>query len=83
MGARGVFGNLTAAAPGGNGNYQINSANSFPAGSASVMNFTPPVNLSNHFVGALDTSGNLFVKANVTNGNQTVQLVIDIQGYFI
>ncbi|MEP6809504.1 MAG: hypothetical protein ABI992_04620, partial [Chthoniobacterales bacterium] len=81
--ARGVFGNITAAAPGGAGNFQTNTSNSFPAGSASVMNFTPNVNLSNHFVGALDTTGQLFVKGNVFSGTGLVDLLIDIQGYFI
>jgi hypothetical protein len=81
--ARGIFGNLTAASPTGNGNFQENSANSFPGGSASIMNFTNGVNISNHFVGALDAAGNLFVKANVLTGGGTVQLVMDIQGYYI
>lgn len=80
-GARGVFGNITAVSPTGNGNYQINSANSFPAGSASVMNFSS-VNLANHFSAAISAAGVLFVKANVPSGG-TVQLVIDIQGYYI
>ena len=81
--ARGIFGNLTAASPGGNGNYQVNTVNSFPAGSAAVMSFTPGVNLSNHFVSALDDNGVMFVRANVFNGTGQVHLVLDIQGYYI
>ncbi len=81
--ATGIFGNIVATAPGGNGNFQVNTINSFPPGSASVMNFITGVNLANHFVAALDANGNLFIKANVFTGSGNVQIVIDIYGYYI
>jgi hypothetical protein len=78
-GATGIVGNIVAVSPNTNGNLQINTANSFPAGSAAVLNFNPGQDIANHFVSAL-AANLMFVKANPNGGS--VQLVIDIYGYY-
>jgi hypothetical protein len=80
-GATGIIGNIAAVSPNTTGNMQINTANSFPAGSAAVINFNPGQDIANHFASAISAAGLLFVKANPNGGS--VQLVIDIYGYYL
>jgi hypothetical protein len=80
-GATGIVGNIVAVSPNTTGNLQINTANSFPAGSAAVLNFNPGQDIANHFVSALSAASLMFVRANPNGGS--VQLVIDIYGYYL
>ena len=80
-GATGIVGNIVAVSPNTTGNLQINTANSFPPGSAAVLNFNPGQDIANHFVSALSAGSLMFVKANPNGGS--VQLVIDIYGYYL
>jgi hypothetical protein len=81
VGARGIVGNIVAVDPNTTGNLQIDPTGIFAAGSAAVLNFNPGQDISNHFVTALAGNGNLSVKANPNGGS--VQLVIDIYGYYL
>jgi hypothetical protein len=80
-GARGIVGNIAAVDPNTTGNLQIDPTGIFAAGSAAVLNFNPGQDISNHFVTALAANGDLSVKANPNGGS--VQLVIDIYGYYL
>jgi hypothetical protein len=80
-GARGIVGNIAAVDPNTTGNLQIDPTGIFAAGSAAVLNFNPGQDISNHFVTALAANGALSVKANPNGGS--VQLVIDIYGYYL
>jgi hypothetical protein len=81
VGARGIVGNIAAADPNTTGNLQIDPTGIFAAGSAAVLNFNPGQDISNHFVTALAGNGALSVKANPNGGS--VQVVIDIYGYYL
>jgi hypothetical protein len=81
VGARGIVGNIAAVDPNTTGNLQIDPTGIFADGSAAVLNFNPGQDISNHFVTALAANGDLSVKANPNGGS--VQLVIDIYGYYL
>ncbi len=78
--ARGIVGNLTVVSPSSTGNFQINTANSFPSDLPSIINLIPNQDLANGFTTALDSGGNLWVKCSINGGS--VHLIIDVYGYY-
>jgi hypothetical protein len=78
-GARGIVGNIVAVSPTNTGNIAISSISSF---GTAVLNFNTNQDIGNHFVSAVDASGNMQVRVTV-NGGGNIQLVIDIYGYYL
>lgn len=81
-GAKGILGNIVAVNPQSTGNLQMNTINSFPPGSTSLINLLSSQDIANGFSTALDSSGCLYVRATVNVVGGRVDVVIDVYGYY-
>jgi PKD repeat protein len=83
-GARAIAANVTVPAPPVQGNISLYPAN-YPASGTSTINFKQGVTVANGTVLTLSTDGTtaLAALANLAPGGTTVDLVIDVTGYFI